>query len=195
MGVDRPRPRTLRSPAGRLAHHRDRQFTRRHDVPPRHRHPAHHLRRPHHGGHPISVTATPARHGPPLSRPITGQVTGFALGWEGQQHGVLWISGDTVLYRGLREVAQRLTVGTALLHLGGVRFPITGPLRYTMTAAQAMERCRWLRPHTAIPVHYEGWHHFYEGRPGIERELTRVPDDIRDRFRFLHTGTATGIDA
>jgi L-ascorbate metabolism protein UlaG (beta-lactamase superfamily) len=30
----------------------------------------------------ITVTATPARQGPPLSRPITGDVIGFALGWE-----------------------------------------------------------------------------------------------------------------
>ena len=42
------------------------------------------------------------------SRPIVGDVIGFALRWEGQQHGVLWISGDTVLYDGVREVADRL---------------------------------------------------------------------------------------
>ena len=64
-------------------------------------------------------------------------VTGFALGWPGQRHGVLWISGDTVVFEGVREVGRRLTVGTALLHLGGVGFPVTGPLRYTMTAAGA----------------------------------------------------------
>ena len=53
----------------------------------------------------IEITATPCRHGPPLSRPIVGDVIGFALRWDGQQHGVLWISGDTVLYDGVREVA------------------------------------------------------------------------------------------
>jgi L-ascorbate metabolism protein UlaG (beta-lactamase superfamily) len=56
----------------------------------------------------IEITATPCRHGPPLSRPIVGHVIGFALAWEGQDHGVLWISGDTVLYDGLRQVADRL---------------------------------------------------------------------------------------
>ena len=45
----------------------------------------------------------------------------------GQEHGVLWISGDTVLYDGVREVAGRLRVDVALLHLGGVQFPVTGP--------------------------------------------------------------------
>ena len=54
----------------------------------------------------IEVTATPCRHGPPLSHPIVGDVVGFSLRWEGQEHGELWISGDTVLYDGVREVAR-----------------------------------------------------------------------------------------
>ena len=90
----------------------------------------------------IEVTATPCRHGPPLSHPIVGDVIGFALRWDAQEHGVLWISGDTVLYDGVREVAERLEVDVALLHLGGVQFPVTGPLRYTMTGQDAVELVR-----------------------------------------------------
>ncbi|MFJ7049735.1 MBL fold metallo-hydrolase [Streptomyces sp. NPDC101112] len=141
----------------------------------------------------IDVTATPARHGPPLSRPITGDVTGFALHWAGQEHGVLWISGDTVLHGGVRSVAERLEVGTALLHLGGVRFPLTGPVRYSMTAAQAVELCRLLTPRTVLPVHYEGWHHFRENRTAVERRLASAPADVRDRFLWLPLGTAADI--
>ena len=100
---------------------------------------------------------------------------GFALAWEGQEHGVLWISGDTVLYDGVREVADRLQVDTALLHLGGVRFPISGPLRYTMTAGEAVELCGLIGPRTAIPIHYEGWKHFREGRDGDRAELGDRP--------------------
>ncbi|HEX5895561.1 MAG TPA: MBL fold metallo-hydrolase, partial [Thermoleophilaceae bacterium] len=107
----------------------------------------------------IRITATPCRHGPPLSHPLTGDVVGFALRWEGQRHGELWISGDTVLYDGVREVADRVQVDTALLHLGGVQFPVTGPARYTMTAKDAIELCDLVRPRTAIPIHYEGWKH------------------------------------
>jgi L-ascorbate metabolism protein UlaG (beta-lactamase superfamily) len=44
----------------------------------------------------LEVTATPCRHGPPLSRAVVGDVIGFALGWDGQHDGVVWISGDTV---------------------------------------------------------------------------------------------------
>jgi L-ascorbate metabolism protein UlaG (beta-lactamase superfamily) len=124
----------------------------------------------------IEITATPCRHGPPLSRAITGDVVGFALHWEGQDHGALWISGDTVMYDGVREVAGRIEVDLALLHLGGVRFPITGPLHYTMTAADAVELCRLLRPRTVVPVHYEGWQHFREGRAAVEPVFAVAPD-------------------
>ncbi len=145
------------------------------------------------GRPPIEVTATPCRHGPPLSHPIVGDVIGFALQWDEQTHGVLWISGDTVLYDGLREVADRLQVDTALLHLGGVRFPISGPVRYTMTARQAVELCRLVQPRTAIPIHYEGWKHFREGRAAIERELSNSPEDIRPCIRWLPIGVATAL--
>jgi L-ascorbate metabolism protein UlaG (beta-lactamase superfamily) len=136
---------------------------------------------------PLEITATPCRHGPPLSRPLTGDVIGFALGG-------LWISGDTVLNDGVRAVADRLAVDVALLHLGGVRFPITGPARYTMTARDAVELCGALRPRVAIPIHYEGWSHFREGRDAVERELARAPEDVRRRFRWLPLGVPVTID-
>jgi L-ascorbate metabolism protein UlaG (beta-lactamase superfamily) len=95
-----------------------------------------------------------------------------------------------VLYDGVREVADRLRVDTALLHLGAVRFAVTGPLRYTMTAHDAVELCRLVHPRTAIPIHYEGWKHFTEGRVAIERELAQAPEDIRSRIRWLPIGVA-----
>jgi L-ascorbate metabolism protein UlaG (beta-lactamase superfamily) len=143
----------------------------------------------------IEITATPCRHGPPLSRPVVGDVIGFALGWDGQEHGVLWISGDTALYEGVRQVADRLRVGIALLHLGGVRFPVSGPVRYTMTGREAVELCRLVAPRTAIPIHYEGWRHFRQGRDAVERELADAPADIRRRFRWLPIGEAVEIEA
>jgi L-ascorbate metabolism protein UlaG (beta-lactamase superfamily) len=143
----------------------------------------------------IEVTATPCRHGPPLSGPIVGDVVGFALRWAGQRYGVLWISGDTVLYGGVREVAHRLRVGVALLHLGGVRFPVTGPVRYTMTARDAVELCRLVRPHTVVPVHYEGWKHFQEPRVAAEHEFANAPDEVQSSIRWLPIGTPTDLES
>jgi L-ascorbate metabolism protein UlaG (beta-lactamase superfamily) len=142
----------------------------------------------------IEVTATPCRHGPPGSHPIVGDVVGFALTWEDQQHGSLWISGDTVMYDGVRSVADRVDVGTAILHLGSVHFPITGPLSYTMNADDAVELCELLHPHRAIPVHYEGWSHFKEGRTTIERRLASAPAEVRSCIQWAPIGATIDLD-
>jgi len=142
----------------------------------------------------ITVTATPCRHGPPVGHVLSGHVVGFSLRWEGQAHGELWISGDTVLYKGVREVAERLQIGTAIVHLGGVRFPTTGPALYTMNAKQAIELCGEIRPHTVLPLHYEGWKHFREGRGKVEAALAGAPADLRESVRWLEIGVATDVE-
>jgi L-ascorbate metabolism protein UlaG (beta-lactamase superfamily) len=136
----------------------------------------------------IEITATPCRHGPPLSHALVGDVIGFAF------DGV-WISGDTVLYDGVRAVADRLEIATMLVHLGGVRFPVTGPARYTMTARDAIELCRLVQPRVVIPIHYEGWSHFKEGRAAIEGELASAPEEVRSCFRWLPIGEAVDLAA
>ncbi|HEX5928014.1 MAG TPA: MBL fold metallo-hydrolase [Solirubrobacterales bacterium] len=141
----------------------------------------------------IEITATPCRHGPPGSRPLVGAVVGFALRGEGETGGALWISGDTVLYDGVREVAERIDVETALVHLGGVRFPVTGPFRYTMTAAEAVELCGLLEPRTVVPIHYEGWKHFRQGRDAIEAEFANAPAAFRESVRWLPLGEPVAL--
>jgi L-ascorbate metabolism protein UlaG (beta-lactamase superfamily) len=139
----------------------------------------------------LTVTATPCRHGPPLSHPIVGDVIGFAL--DGLADGTVWISGDTVLHRDLLAVAGRLDVEVAVLHLGAVHFPLTGPLRYTMTARDAVRLCRVLRPRTVIPVHYEGWSHFGQGRSAAQEQFDRAPRELRDTLRWLDPGRPTEV--
>ena len=75
-------------------------------------------------------------------------------------------------------------VGTALLHLGGVRFPVTGPLRYTMTARDAVEllRPRPRRTPRSRSTTRAG-STSSEGREAIERELATAPDDVRASIR------------
>jgi hypothetical protein len=57
----------------------------------------------------------------------------------------------------------------------------------------AVELCGLIRPRIAIPLHYEGWKHFKEGRDEIEREFARAPEDIRRRIRWLPIGTAVEL--
>jgi L-ascorbate metabolism protein UlaG (beta-lactamase superfamily) len=124
----------------------------------------------------IEVTATPCRHGPPGFHPIVGDVIGFALRWEG---GSLWITGDTVLYGAVRAAATRVEADVMLLHVGAVRFGVTGPLHYTLTARDAVTLCDLARPRVVVPVHYEGWSHFSQGRRDVEHAFSTTAHDVR----------------
>ena len=147
-----------------------------------------------HDGRPsIEVTATPCRHGPPLSHPIVGDVVGFALRWEGQEHGLLWISGDTVLYEGLEEVARRIDVGLAIVHLGGVRFPVSGPVRYTMAARDAVKLCALMQPADDRPDPLRGLEALSRGAARPRRPSLRAPADLAQRVRWLEIGAPAAV--
>ncbi|MDH2413901.1 MBL fold metallo-hydrolase [Nocardioides sp. CER19] len=138
------------------------------------------------GRPPLTVRATPCRHGPPLSRPLTGQVIGFALSLDGAEQVAVWMTGDTVLHRPLRRLARRLDVDVMLVHLGSVQFPITGPLRYSMNSTDARQLIHLTDPRVAVPVHYEGWSHFHEPQMRARADLPELawlrpgrPTDMR----------------
>ncbi len=138
------------------------------------------------GGSPLRVTATPARHGPLWIAPMSGPVIGFLLDHEELTRPV-WISGDTRWYSGLRStLAQRGSIGTAILHLGAARFRPTGPARFTMDAREAAGAVRDLDAEQVIPIHFEGWAHFKQGREAAQAEFERA--GITDRVRWLEPG-------
>lgn len=139
----------------------------------------------------LTVTATPCRHGPKFSRPIAGKVIGFALTVEGRERADVWMTGDTVLYPEVLAAARRLDVDVALVHVGGVRFPMTGPVRYTMTAEGAVELIGALGPRVAVPVHYEGWSHFDE--PVTQARRVLDTSAVGDRIRWLTIGVTAEV--
>lgn len=140
----------------------------------------------------VKVTATPAQHGALITRPVAGATIGFVLEWEGQQRGALYITGDTIYYRGIAAVAERFRIGVAIMHVGRARFPITGPLRYTMDSGDAVKTTRALRPQTIIPIHYEGWKHFSEGKAAIEQAFAAAA--LPERLCWLPLGQRMAIE-
>jgi len=139
----------------------------------------------------LTVAATPCRHGPPLSRPVVGAVIGFALSLNGTQRVSLWITGDTVLHRSVRHFASSHHVDVMLMHLGRVRFPLTGPFRYSMDSKDALELLDLARPRVAIPVHYEGWSHFTEPETQARSHLT--PNRTRGIVQWLDPAVSVSL--
>jgi L-ascorbate metabolism protein UlaG (beta-lactamase superfamily) len=140
----------------------------------------------------IKVTATPAQHGPLIVRPFAGQTIGFMMEWEGQQNGALYITGDTIYYHGIDEVAERFNISVGIFHLGRASFPITGPIRFTMDAKDGVKAARKINPRTIIPIHYEGWKHFSEGKSVIEKEFSQA--GLSNKLRWLPIGKATEVE-
>lgn len=143
----------------------------------------------------LRITATPARHGPPFSVPLVGPVVGFAVRREDAPRHDLWVTGDTVLTRRLRGIARGLSVDVAIVNGGGVRFPITGRLRYSMTGADAVAFVGVLEPRVAVPAHYDGWSHFSDGEEGMRTAIRNAPSGVRRRFRWLPDGVAVDLGA
>lgn len=144
-------------------------------------------------GFQIKVTAMPAHHGSLGSHLIVGETTGFLLEWDGQAHGALYISGDTVWFNGMHEIARRFKVGTAILHIGRASFPITGPIRFTLNAKDAIRVVSALNPRQVIPIHYEGWGHFREPKAEAEAQFARA--GIGDRLQWLPLGKPVTIES
>ena len=112
-----------------------------------------------------------AATGPPHARSIVGDVIGFALRWDGQDaRRAVDLRRHRPLRRRARGRRAGVRVDTALLHLGAVRFPVTGP------AALHDDRPRRRRAVPADPPAH--------GRPGPLRGLEALPRGPgRDRAR------------
>ncbi|WP_109209611.1 MULTISPECIES: MBL fold metallo-hydrolase [Microbacterium] len=136
----------------------------------------------------LAVTATPCRHGAPLTRPIVGPVVGFSLTLDGAARPGLWMTGDTVMYGALRAAARGLRPDVALVHIGAVKFPLTGPLAYTMNAEDAVELIALAQPGVAVPIHVEGWSHFSQQEEAAADVFEAAPGDVRDRVRWAPLG-------
>jgi len=140
----------------------------------------------------IKVTAVPCRHGIWGSHLIVGETTGFVLEWQGQKHGALYISGDTVWFNGLREIGERFKIGTAIMHIGGVQFPIMGPIRFTLNAREAIRITQALNPQVMIPIHYEGWKHFKES--GNDAKKVFDESEFKGKIHWLPIGKTEDVE-
>jgi L-ascorbate metabolism protein UlaG (beta-lactamase superfamily) len=128
-------------------------------------------------GRTVRVTATPARHGPPDGD--RGPVIGFALSFPEREGSAVYFSGDTVWYEGVAEVASRFRVWLALLNLGAARVAAAGPRHLTFTGEEGVEAARAFAEAAIVPLHFEGWEHFSEGRTDIERAFAAAGLDHR----------------
>jgi L-ascorbate metabolism protein UlaG (beta-lactamase superfamily) len=123
-------------------------------------------------GRVLRITATPARHGP--ADHDRGPVIGFVLTFTDMPAVAVYVSGDTVWYDGVAEVAKRFPIKIAFLFMGAARVPEVGPWHLTFTAEEAVEFARAVPDATILPLHFEGWDHFSESRDDIVEAFAKA---------------------
>ncbi|HSC38285.1 MAG TPA: MBL fold metallo-hydrolase, partial [Chitinophagaceae bacterium] len=128
----------------------------------------------------LNITGTPGRHGPVGGD--RGPVTGFVLNFKGEDKGGIYISGDTVWYEGVEEVALRFDIRMAVLFMGAARVKEVGPQHLTMTAEEGVLAARYFPRAKIVPLHFEGWEHFTESYAEIKK--TFVNAGIADRLHW-----------
>ncbi len=139
----------------------------------------------------LKITAVPAQHHPWwVPHFFAGDVIGFILEWDEQDNGAYYISGDTVFFKGIKEIAHRFTIDVGIFHLGSVQFKhLTGLGQYTFDTKGAIKASELLNVNTFIPIHYSGWSHFKE----IDGQVINVFESkkMNSKLSILKSGFTT----
>src|SRR5262249_39066147 len=117
-------------------------------------------------GQRLHVTATPARHGPPGIEPMLGDVAGFALGID-EPGDAVYVTGDTVWYEGVGEVARQFRPRLVILFAGAGK--PRGPFHVTMDNNDALETAHAFPHARIVAVHTDGWAHLTETQSDLAR--------------------------
>ncbi|QBD75396.1 MBL fold metallo-hydrolase [Ktedonosporobacter rubrisoli] len=135
----------------------------------------------------LHITSLPAKHGPGLLAKLLPPVMGTLLEFEttaGKQGLRLYISGDTIMYKELKEIPKRYPeIDLALLHLGGTK--VLGIL-LTMDSKQGIKAVRVINPREVIPIHYDDYSIFKSPLEDFQQAARQAK--LEQRVRYLQPG-------
>ncbi|HYS86605.1 MAG TPA: MBL fold metallo-hydrolase [Bradyrhizobium sp.] len=140
-------------------------------------------------GRSLTITATPARHGPAGIEPLSGDVIGFVLTSKDKSPPI-YISGDTVWYDGVAEVARRFKAGVVLPFAGAAQ--TRGPFHLTMDTNDTIETARAFPDAVIVPLHTDGWAHFRQNAKDLRASFDTL--GFGSRLKILEPGVATVIE-
>ncbi len=141
-------------------------------------------------GQSLTITATPARHGPAGIEPLSGDVIGFVVESRKAGSRPIYISGDTTWFDGVAEVARRFRAGVVLPFAGAAQ--TRGPFHLTMDTNDTIETARAFADAVIVPVHTDGWAHFRQSADDLRATFDTL--GFGPRLRILEPGVATVIE-
>ncbi len=138
----------------------------------------------------LTVTATPARHGPAGIEPLSGDVIGFVVSSSKAGRRAVYVTGDTVWFDGVAEVARRFDCGVVLPFAGAAQ--TRGPFHLTMDTNDTIETARAFADALIVPVHTDGWAHFHQNAKDLRASFDTL--GFGARLKLLQPGVATVIE-
>ncbi|MDG5804229.1 MBL fold metallo-hydrolase [Streptomyces ossamyceticus] len=146
------------------------------------------LRRP--DGGTVTVTATPALHGPEALgkravEAVSGEVIGFVL--TAPDLPAVHVTGDNASLTVVKEIAERLgPVDTVVMFAGAPRIGVFDNALLVHDGTQAAEAAQILGARRVVPVHCDSWGHFTEGRDELIAAFTDagLADRLVDRLQL-----------
>jgi L-ascorbate metabolism protein UlaG (beta-lactamase superfamily) len=146
-------------------------------------------------GSTLRVTSLPGMHAPGLIGTLLSPVMGSLLEFgdtSGEVEQRIYLTGDTLMYDGVREIARRCPdVHLAVVHLGGTRIP--GGMMVTMDGEQGVELLETVMPRRAVPVHYDDYDRFTSG---LSDFTTRASErGLEDRVTVVERGQTVDLDS
>ncbi|KAK2483480.1 hypothetical protein H9L39_05272 [Fusarium oxysporum f. sp. albedinis] len=148
------------------------------------------------GGDEWSITDIPCVHVP------GGQVTGFLLhktsfgtSPDGRQN-VGYFTGDTAFIENeFRKLHEKYHVVVAITNLGQAMLPspksTTGFVQITMGGEDAVRMMEILDADIIVPMYFESWTHFTQGRKALEEAFTS--GGLGDKIKWLPSGKEVNV--
>ncbi|KAK0656860.1 beta-lactamase superfamily domain-containing protein [Cercophora newfieldiana] len=144
------------------------------------------------GGREFAITGTPCVHLP------GGEVTGFIITTPefGETDGLpnaIYFSGDTIYLPELAQMKDKFHISVALLNIGNVLVPHPegGVLQITMAGEDAARLAREIEADVLVPMHFESWAHFTEGKEELRGALER--EGVQEKVVWLEPGVKTRV--
>jgi L-ascorbate metabolism protein UlaG (beta-lactamase superfamily) len=140
----------------------------------------------HHGDERLTIEALPAVHARGSLRsllpPVMGSLLEYRVG--GAEPTRVYLSGDTLAGAHLDAIAARHpSIDVAVVHLGGMR--LLGAT-VTLDGAGGVELLQRVRPHLAVPVHYDDYGMFASPLSDFEDRVRAA--GLADRVRVVRRG-------
>ena len=139
-------------------------------------------------GRALTITATPARHGPAGFERVNGEVIGFILSIDDGP--CVYISGDTVWYSEIAEIAHRFDIRLAVLFAGAAQ--PKGPFNVSMNTNDAIEAATAMPRAKITAVHNLGWSHYKQTQADLVTAFGAV--GLAEQFQQLSPGVTITVE-